>query len=184
MGHPKPLLVLGGKAMVERQVGLLSRVCCDVAVVGMTPGVSHHAICVFPDLIPHRGPLGGIFTSLLRTQTEYNLVVGCDLPFLDIRFLDLLARRALLGDADVTVPEDKWGTIQPLCAIYRRRARRVIRCSLERGENKTSGFFSRVRCHKIPWREIARAGYSSLIFGNMNTPADYEAAKRVMNYGC
>ncbi len=180
MGTPKPFLELGGETLLERQLRLLRGVCRRVAVVGAPPGFPAVGVRVFADELPDRGPLGGIYTGLKHSRTEYNLFLGCDLPFMEGRFLEFLARLAILEQADVTVPQTSDRRLQPLAAVYRRRARGAIRARLEAGENKTSGFFPRVRCRVVPWREIAGARFSSRIFVNINTPADYESAKRLI----
>jgi molybdopterin-guanine dinucleotide biosynthesis protein A len=118
----------------------------------------------------------------MRSRTEYNLFLGCDLPFMETCFLQFLAHLAIAEHADVTVPQTSDRRLQPLAAVYRRRALALIRARLEAGENKTSSFFHHVRCRVVRWPEIARAGFSPRIFANMNTPADYEAAGRILNY--
>jgi len=182
MGQPKPLLELGGQTMLERQLRLLRGVCRSVAVVGAPPGLPALGVPVWADELPGRGPLGGIYTGLKHSRTGYNLLLGCDLPFMETRFLRFLARLAIQEQADVTVPQTGDRCLQPLAAVYRRRARGAIRARLEAGDNKTSSFLHRVRCRVIRWREIARAGFSPRIFANMNTSADYEAMRRMLNH--
>ena len=46
------------------------------------------------------------------------------------------------------------------------------------GENKVQAIFPRLHVGLIPWVEIARAGFPARIFDNMNTPQDYEIARR------
>jgi molybdopterin-guanine dinucleotide biosynthesis protein A len=181
MGRPKPLLTLGGETMLERQLRLLRRVCRTAAIVGVGSGAGGLDACGWSDELPGHGPLAGIYTGLKRSRTEYNLFLGCDLPFMEARFLEHLARLAMTEQSDATVPEASDGRLQPLAAVYRRRALAAIRARLDAGENKTSSFFPRVRCRVVPWREIARAGFAPRIFVNLNTPADYEAAKRILN---
>jgi len=183
MGQPKHRLVLGGETLLERQLRLLRPVCRSVTVIGLSELPPDLRVSALPDELPGRGPLGGIFTGLLHTRSEYNLFVGCDLPFLATRFLHQLAGLALNGQADVTVPEDRQGRRQPLCAIYRRRALAVVRARLREGAHKTDGFFPRVRCRVITWREIASGGFPPHMFDNLNTPADYELAKIFANGG-
>jgi len=48
--------------------------------------------------------------------------------------------------------------------------------------NKTQDLVRRLRHRVLSWREIARAGFPTRILANMNTPEDYEAAIRIMNY--
>ncbi len=178
MGQPKAHLILAGQTMLARQIRLLGRVASRVAVVGFQPDDAQSPdVPLFRDEMPGRGPLGGIYTGLLHTRTEYNLFLGCDLPFVTRRLLNYLARRAFEAAADATVPESRDGRLQTLCAVYRRRARRAVQASLARGENKLRSFFPRVKCQVIPWRDLARTGFSASIFDNMNTPADYESAR-------
>lgn len=177
MGRPKAELVLGGETMLARQLRLLRTVCRSVAVVGPSAGHPGLGVAVFPDELPGRGPLGGIYTGLQRSHTDFSLFVSCDLPYLEARFLHYLARRAVECQADVTVPQSPRSGFEPLCAIYRRRVLKVIRACLEAGENKTTAFFPHVFCCVISWPEIARAGFTSRIFANMNTRADYETAR-------
>ncbi len=178
MGTDKAQLRFGEERMLDRQLRLLRSVCRSAAVLGPLESLMGRDVPVFPDELPGRGPLAGLYTGLKNTRTEFNLLLGCDLPFVQVRFLRYLCWRALASQADVSVPQSRDRWIQPLCAVYRRRALGVVRASLELGQNKVSGFFSRVRCVVIPWREIAQGGFAPRIFDNMNTLEDYQAAKR------
>jgi len=182
MGRSKAHLPLGHETMIERQVRLLRSVCGSVAVLGPPEEFRSTAVPVFADEFAGQGPLAGLYTGLLRTHTEYNLFLSCDLPFMEVRFLRYLSARALEGEADVTVPESRERGFHPLCAVYRRRALWAVRASLQAGENKVSSFFWRVRCQVVTTREIVRAGFGLRIFSNMNTPHDYDAAKKVLSY--
>jgi molybdenum cofactor guanylyltransferase len=192
MGRPKEMLVVAGETMLSRQLRLLCAVSRSVAVVGwrgIGPGwrTSNNADnlvdcpAALPDLLPGRGPLAGIYTGLSWTRTEFNLFLGCDLPFIELRFLRYLSKLALSCQADVTVPVSREHGYQPLCAVYRRRALPLIRASLARGENKVSRFFPDVHCRVVSWPELARTGFRARMFDNMNTPEDYEAAQRRLN---
>ncbi len=178
MGRPKSQLRLGNETVLERQVRLLRRVTGAVALIGPPETSLDTDLAVYPDVLPGRGPLGGIFTGLLRSRTEYNLVLSCDLPFMEARFLEYLAERALETAADVTVPETPDGRVQTLSAAYRRRALKAVRATLETGENKIQKIFPRLWREIIAWRDLARRGFSPRIFDNMNTPEDYEAARK------
>jgi molybdopterin-guanine dinucleotide biosynthesis protein A len=181
MGRPKPLLKLPGETMLERQLRLLHGVCRSVAVVGAPLDPPPVDVQVWADELPGRGPLGGIYTGLKRSRREYNLFLGCDLPFMEAQFLEFIARLAMVERADATVPQAAGRRLQALAAVYRRRALGPIRARLEVGGNKTRSFSPYVRCRVVPWPEIAAAGFAPWIFANMNTPADYEVARRILN---
>ncbi len=184
MGTDKAKLVLGNETVLARQVRRLSAVCRFVTVLAPPSKFPELHVPVLPDVEPGRGPLGGLLTGLARARTEFNLFLGCDLPFVGERFLRWLALSSLSCPADAVVPGMKSGGSQPLCAVYRRRALPAVRASLASGENRVQAALSRLRRREIPWREIASAGFSARIFDNMNTPQDYETAKRMMNSEC
>jgi len=179
MGRPKDQLVVGGEKMLDRQIRLLRAVSRSVVVLGPAERLARLDAPVISDEKPRLGPLGGIYTALNMTRTEYNLFLGCDLPFITAQFLRFLCDKALASEADVTVPESPRRQLHPTCAIYRRRARSAVRASLESGDFRVRAFFPRVECLVLPWPEIAHRGFHPRIFDNMNTPADYEAAKRL-----
>ncbi|MEJ2009210.1 MAG: molybdenum cofactor guanylyltransferase [Acidobacteriota bacterium] len=179
MGCSKAMLTVEGETMLERQIRLLRVVASGVMIVGGSPKYAQKFdVPMVQDVVSGRGPLAGIYTALLQTRTEFNLVLGCDLPFVNSRLLGYLASRAVASGSDVTVPRSRDGLFQPLCAVYRRRALHAVRASLAAGRNKVSNFFPKVRCAAIPWSDLARAGFKPSIFDNMNTPEDYECVRR------
>src|SRR5436190_7456871 len=128
MGRPKALLVLDGVTMLERQLLLLRNVTGKVFVAGWPDGIPHSHLPksarkfrFLPDEPLGRGPLGGIYSALKRSRTEYNIFVGCDMPFIGTEFLEYIYRTALHTRADVTVPKSRNRRLNPVCAVYRRR---------------------------------------------------------------
>lgn len=180
MGRNKANLVLEGKTMLERQIGLLRAVCRTAVVVGPPDSFPGLDVPVYADEVPSRGPLGGICSGLMHTRSEYNLFLSCDMPYLQARFLGWLIEQAIEHQADATVPRARDGR-HPLCAVFRRRALAAIRYRLASGQDKVRGLFPKVSSRVLPWTEIARAGFSARFFGNVNTPEDYELARRIEN---
>jgi molybdopterin-guanine dinucleotide biosynthesis protein A len=178
MGTPKQALELNGETLLERQIRLLGEVCGRVAVVGPRVDMVPPGVSFIPDLFRSRGPLGGIHAALSESRAEFNLIVACDLPFLQTRFLQHLARVALRAGADVTIPEDRTRRLLPVCAVYRRRTLGMIRGRLAQDLNKADGYFRNARLHVVTWREILRAGFSAHIFDNINRPEDFEEARK------
>lgn len=179
MGRPKAVLLIDGETMLDRQVRLLRSVASRVVIVGGNQEYSKGSdVLRIPDLVMGRGPLAGIYTALAETRVEFNLILGCDLPFISRRLLRYLAVRAIAAGGDVTVPCSWDGRLQPLCAVYRRQALHAVRSRITLGDNTLRSFFPKVHCTVIPWRDLARAGFRQSIFGNMNTPEDYELARR------
>ena len=175
MGTDKAFLQLGRETLLARSLKLVSAVAGEVRIVGSAAKLGDYG-SVVEDIYPNRGPLGGIHAALKTSATDLNLMLAVDLPFVEVRFLRYLISRARASDAVVTVPRGGGGW-QPLCAVYRRPFVMVAEESLLKGQNKIDALFRDVLAETIEEKELTRLGFSPTMFGNLNTPADWEQAR-------
>ena len=176
MGRDKALLEIGGVPLVVRTTRLLEPRVAAVTVIGPPERYAALGLRVVPDDQPAIGPLGGIVTALRITASEWNLLVGCDLPHLSGEWLDWLVQRALVSKAEALVPEAERG-LEPLCAIYRRSCGPALAAAIARGERKVSDAVARLNLEKITAAQWKPFDASGALFKNMNTPADHEEAR-------
>ena len=66
---------------------------------------------------PDGGPLVGIVSAFEAVDSQYAVVVACDMPFVDPAFIEFLFSQA--GGHDAVVPELDDGHRQPTQAVYR-----------------------------------------------------------------
>ncbi|MFY9801782.1 MAG: molybdenum cofactor guanylyltransferase [Candidatus Acidiferrales bacterium] len=176
MGVDKGLLEIAGVALILRTARLVELVAQSTRVVGAPELYGGLGLRAIADDWPGCGPLGGIATALRASETEWNLIVACDLPYLTRAWLEFLARRARESAADAVVPMNERGA-EPLCAMYRSRGAAAIREALEKGTRKVTEGLGRVRVEYLEPAEWKSFDSEGLLFKNMNTPADYEEAK-------
>ena len=178
MGQNKALLELGGEPLIVRTARLVGRVVASAAVVvGPTVAYRQLGLEVLDDDWPGAGPLGGIATALRFSRAEWNLVLACDLPYLTKPWLDFLVGSARKSDADAVVPVNFEG-VEPLCAMYHKRCEAALRSALEKGIRRVTEGLAELCIERIEpgdWQAFDPGGY---LFKNMNSPADYEEAKR------
>lgn len=181
MGREKALLELGGQPLVLRTVHRLQSVVAQVSLVGAPERYAHLGLSVLADptpASPGRGPLAGIVAALSASGHDWNLVVACDLPYLETRFLEFLLREAASdANADAVVPyvEGRW---QLLCAAYHRRSLPAFERVLATGDTKISRAFEELRVRALTAELLNRFAFDARIFKNMNTREDYETARR------
>ena len=173
-GLAKSDLVIGGRRIIDRQLSVLGHVAEHILIVSN----DHHnlrasGLRVCADLTPDVGPLGGLYTALVRSPTAQTIVVACDLPFLTVSFLRYLVARA--GGADAAIPRTAAGT-QPLCAVYDQSCLEPIRARLGRRELRVSALRDAVRVTEIGPSEIAPFDPDGTLFFNVNTLDDYRGA--------
>jgi molybdopterin-guanine dinucleotide biosynthesis protein A len=176
MDSDKAFLQLRGRSLLSRALDLARAVTSDVRIVGDPEKFAAFGPVV-ADIYPARGPLGGIHAALSISATDSNLILGVDLPFLDLRFLQFLIDEAQSADSVVTVP---WagGHFHPLCAVYRKAFLPTAERSLAQGRNKLDALFSEVPTRVISEEELSAAGFDAAIFSNLNTPEEWEQAKQ------
>ena len=168
-GVNKGTLVIGRTAIIDRQLKTLADIARDIFVVGRSDlAWTSRGLRVIPDEIPDAGPLGGIYTAIVRSPCERTLVVACDMPFLSSAFLRELAA---VRDADLVIPRHARG-YEPLCAIYSRACADDIRERLARGMNEASRLPAAMRVAEVDVDNEA-------FFVNVNTPHDYERAREL-----
>ena len=176
MGLNKALLEISGASLLHRTARLLQPLVTDMTVIGPPECYSQMGLHVVPDDRPGLGPLGGIATALRVSSSPWNLMVGCDLPYLTGEWLHFLMRRALASSADTLLPETARGP-EPLCAMYHRRCLASILAAIERNNLKITQGLSACVVEIIPEAEWKAFDSGGRLFKNMNAPADYEEAR-------
>jgi molybdenum cofactor guanylyltransferase len=176
MRQDKAFLQLAGRPLIANAVELARAVCDTVKIVGEPARFGKWGEVV-PDVYAGRGPLGGIHAALMSSNTNLNLILGVDLPFLERRFLSYTISAARSTDAVVTVPT-AGGHLQTLCAIYHKAFTPVAERALRQGRNKIDALFREISVRILYEQEIEEAGFPASMFRNLNTPEEWESAKR------
>ena len=172
MGTDKALLPLGRQTLLERALHTAAMVANTVFIAGPRERYARYGNVV-EDVFPDCGPLGGIHAALWVTQTELNLMLSVDTPLMGPDFLAWLLEQARASSELIVVPE-ALGGLQPLAAVYRRPLRAVAEQALKSGDYKIDRLFPLAPTRYISEAEIRAAGFSPLVFRNVNTSEEYE----------
>jgi molybdenum cofactor guanylyltransferase len=192
-GTDKALATFAGKTMLQRTGEILASVTDDIHVVSAEGRYKNLSWPLLADRWPGEGPLGGILTALLyiqarstaglqRQATPWALIVSCDMPFLTPAFLSFLWDRAQNTSAQVVVPESENG-LEPLCACWRADAAETIQAAFGEGVRKVTQAMKRLPMEVLDEGAWKRFDSDNRLFWNMNTPADYEEARRILEAG-
>lgn len=175
MGSDKALLELRGRPLLRHAMDLANFVTENVKIAGDPTKYAAFGMVV-SDLYLDRGPLGGIHAALAGTSTDLNLILATDLPFVEPQFLRHLIAIAAESTALVTVPQ-VGQYFEPLCAVYRRQFAEIAAAALANGKNKVDALFTEPATRIVCEEEIIRAGFSSVMFRNLNTPQEWQRAR-------
>ncbi len=129
---------------------------------------------VLLDLYPDKGPLGGIYTGLLASPSWCNVVVACDMPFLNIELLHYMIE--LLPGFDAVVPRLEEEKLEPLHAIYSKSCLDKLRTHLEHDQLMVNRFLGIMHVRYVEQAECQRLDPQLLTFFNVNCQADLDRA--------
>lgn len=179
MGTDKSFVEVAGQPIIDR---VMSRVADlgqreTILITNQPEDYAHLGLPMYPDVMPGKGSLGGIYTALHYSTQPHTLVVACDMPFLNEDLLRYMLN--LIDDTvDVMVPRvDKYP--QGLHAIYSQACLRPIKEQLDADRLKVIGFYGKVRVRYLDEDDYKRFDPGGRAFMNINTPGDLEEARRL-----
>jgi molybdopterin-guanine dinucleotide biosynthesis protein A len=184
-GRDKALAEIAGQPMLSRMIELLSNsVTSDVRVVGAATQYGKFAAPCVEDRWPGEGPLGGIITALLDTQHgslgAWNIILSCDMPFLHAEWIAYLCERASSSKAQVVIPRSAHG-LEPLCACWRTDCVSNLREQFDGGTRKVTEALKTLTLEVLDEKDWKRFDSGGRLFWNMNTAAEYEEARRILD---
>ncbi len=178
MGRDKVRETIGSKTLLEQVISRSGPICKDVIVVTAggrdIPTVRYPNLKVVSDVFPEKGPLGGIYTGLVTSNHFRNIVVACDMPFLNEALLRYMVK--VSPGFDMVVPR-VGNLVEPLHAVYSKRCKRPIDKMIKENNLSVNELIRRVKVRYIEAEEIDRFEPKHLSFFNINTRADMERAR-------
>jgi molybdopterin-guanine dinucleotide biosynthesis protein A len=182
LGRDKALETVGDKSLLQRVVSNLSLFNRDIIIVtaggqSLSQLVNYPKSRIVPDAYPGKGALGGICTGLTASDSFYNLVVACDLPFLNHDLLHYLIQ--LSPSFDVVVPR-LGDMVEPLHAVYSKNCLASAESLLKQGNLSITELFTLVRVRYVGAEAIDRFDPKHLSFFNINTEADLNRARKLV----
>ena len=170
------ILQPGGASVLDRQLARLRRVVDRTIIIANDPDrFSGTGVPVIPDMVPDCGALGALYTAVHAAETEWTLVIACDMPFLSERLLAHLV--SVGGSVDIAVPRTMRG-YEPLCATYSRRSASGLRRLIDEERFRLSDVarIPGLNVHEVGRNELESFGPEEVLFFNLNTPDDYARA--------
>lgn len=175
-GRDKGALVVGGRAILDRQIAELSVLTDDILLVGgRDDGPLRAGTRQVPDRVPGLGPLGGLDTALAEARDDRIIVLACDMPLVSSAFLRQLLSRS--DEVDAVVPRTKRG-YHPLCAVYARTCHAAVLRRLAERQLSMRGLLNDLRVSVVDDGGIE----TERLLANVNTPADFDELETLLGH--
>jgi len=167
MGEDKSLLVADNLPIIEKIVRQLIGHFRQI-VIGANDIEKYRFLNlpVVPDLEKGKGPLMGIYSTLLQSKHEINFVVACDIPDLNMDYVQELMRQAKCHE--IVMPTWGDGKFEPLFAVYNKSILAKVKKLLDNGQRKISLLFDSTDVKYLPMPDAGKW------YKNLNTREDYK----------
>ncbi len=181
MGQDKSRLVLGGLTLLERSVALLQKAGAELVLIGCGNKSSDKDSHSVPDLLPHCGPPGGVYSLLDHIKHNYGLdgspllLIPVDMPLLTVPTLQKLLVASVNASCCHFEDEVFPCVIKATPDLYT-HLRDLFTDGTELGGRRSmTGVFSYLGA-----KVVAVDGITPDEFRNTNTPADWQDVLRTL----
>jgi molybdenum cofactor guanylyltransferase len=182
LGRNKLFEVVGGKTLFARVISKLALFKSEIIVVtveqaNLPQDINYPKLKIVRDIFPGKGLLGGIYTGLITSKTFYNIVVACDMPFLNYALLKYFSAVAEGFDLVAFHKVDKF---EPLHAVYSQKCILPIEKLMQHKNNeRIIEILPYVKVRNISQEEIDRIDPYHLSFFNINNETELKTARKI-----
>ena len=177
MGLDKQYFHISGGLLFEHILPTLTSIFDDVMVVTDNPELYNDKnLRTVRDIIPGSGPLSGIHAAMTESKSKYVYILACDMPEIDINYIDFLIDNLNKNPADACVTRIG-NHIEPFHAFYSVNCLPVIEADLRDGKSSVKYFLHKINTLYISEIQARHFTPDWSLFSNLNTPEDY------LNYG-
>ncbi|MEL1254026.1 molybdenum cofactor guanylyltransferase [Flavobacterium sp. DGU38] len=142
MKSEKGLVLFQGKPFIEHIIHAVLPVTENIEFITNTKEYDYLPYKKSADIVKDKGPLGGIYTALENSETEFNLILSCDIPLISSELLtELVSKHNQEAQITVFATESR---IHPLIGIYSKKIVPVVKEAIDKNELKMMDFLSKV----------------------------------------
>ena len=184
MGTNKFALSLDGATFAERAVAALQKIAAGRVSFIIGANQKDETAELLPldvpriaDILPNKAALGGIYTALAHSQSEWIAILACDFPFITedlfVRLIETVD--ATSSNISAVAPRQPDGRVQPLCALYRvdpclEIAARLLKTDVIPPARK---LLEKAAARIVGFEQLADLPGADRFFTNINTPDDF-----------
>lgn len=163
MGQDKGLALLKGKPMISHLLDELSVLPFKILIVSNNKKYQDLGFDVVEDIVKEKGPLGGIYTAFENIDTQFAVILSCDIPFITKEWITFLIKNH--RDEEVLISSDGQKT-HPLVGIYSKGIKNIIKNKLLNNELKVMDLVHELKGEYLNFQSHIT---TNNVFDNINT---------------
>lgn len=181
MGFDKRDIKIDGKLLIEIIAEQLEQVFEEVILVSNDKEKFRHMkYRVVEDLIPDSGAIGGIYTALKYSSSNYVFLTACDMPIINLHYIKYMIE-LIKSESFQGVASYNSGQIEPLQAFYSKGMVSIFKQQLDENNFKLLKAISNCNMHYVEDEIVRRHCKDMSIFTNLNYKTDLILLEKACN---
>lgn len=173
-GSNKALYKLEQVPMLDNIIEKLEPLFNKIYVIG-DPNLSsknNPKIIHLNDIIKDKGPLGGLFTALKITDSKYNYLQACDMPFIKKEYVKFIKKQVEESSKYEAYIPKKDGYLEPFAGIYKKEISDKVLDLINQNKLNFDYLYDLIKIKVIKEDKIRKAVDIERIFFNINKKED------------
>ncbi|MBT8394303.1 MAG: molybdenum cofactor guanylyltransferase [Bacteroidia bacterium] len=166
MQTEKGLVTYLNKPFIQLVIEAILPITSNIFLVTDNQDYSSFDFPLIPDIYKEKGPVGGIYSALNHSDSDYNLLLSCDIPNITSSVIDNYLINNLSSDTDVSLLSDDSDSY-PLIAIYNKRVESKFLEAINLNKLKLISLLAELNCQNI---KVKKEDFNAL--KNINTKED------------
>lgn len=176
MGKNKALLKLDDKYLIMHVLELLSSFSKELIISTNSSDLAFLQVKLVSDEFQEIGPIAGILSALKQIKTDKAIILSCDTPFINESIIKYMLESSINYDVVLPVFKDY---LQPMTGVFDKKIIPIIEKEIESGNYIPPKIFEKTNLNKLKIDKTIKGWHKDLFF-NVNSPEDYEKAKRII----
>ena len=167
-GIEKGLIEVQGKRCIERTIEALEPITDEIIISTNSASYDYLNKTIINDIIQNIGPIGGLYSALIESNTDKNIVVGCDMPFITTEALLFILNNS--EGYQIALPTFN-KRLHPVCGFYDKNCVSGLKNLIDQKQYMLRDAIKQFKRIELPiTKELPF--YSEELFYNINTPAE------------
>lgn len=173
-GENKAFYPFNDHSFIEQIISVIQPYCSQIFINGDELTYEKLGYKCIDDNFSDIGPIGGIEACLISSDTDYNLILSCDVPFITEEVIENLIL-SVKPDSECNILESKKG-VHPLIGIYHKKANEKIHKAINNKNYRLRQLIAKLDSNIIDVNKLD--GINEHDVANINTKDAFEKWKK------
>lgn len=174
MGTDKGFLLLNKKPFVKYSIDALEPLISEIIIVSDNEAYDVFGVKRVDDIMKDAGPIAGIYSGLVASKNEYNIILSCDIPLVNSNLLKKLV--LAIDDTSEIIQVESNGKSMPLIAMYKKSCMYIFKEVFDTGERRL-----RMAIKACNSKNIALETKEEVLTTNVNTKDQFKTVENEYN---